>query len=376
MPSQSSFKKSLWVIALLVLVAVIARFVLHGAEKPKTQPADRKAQEVPVRVATAQRGDLDLSLKVIGSAQAYSTVTVQARVAGQVQTLAFKPGGHVHRGQTIIRIDPSLLQAQLDEALGNLARDQAQRVNAVAVRKRYEPLLAKGYVSKSSIDTYNANVGLYTAVVKSDQAAVEFARTQLGYAQITAPFDSIAGAPLAYPGAQVAANSTPLVVLNQVQPIHVQFAVPESDLAGLKAAYARGPVAVAVTLPGSKQVMQARLDFINNAVDSSTGTIQLKAAFDNADDQLTPGQFVEVSLPSTQLSHVVTVPAVALQHSPKGSFVFVLDVANKVHQRMVTVGVSTSDRVVISTGLNGGERVVTDGQLLLVDGARVQVAGQ
>ena len=373
MPSQTSFKKPLLVVALLVLVAVITHFLLHGSGTPETQQVDRTAQAVPVRLATARRGDFDLSLKVIGSAQAFSTVTVQARVDGQVRALAFKPGRHVDRGQTIIRMDPSLLQAQLDEALGNLARDQAQRVNAVAVRKRYQPLLAKGYVSKSSIDTYNANVGLYAAAVKSDQAAVEFARTQLGYAQIKAPFDSIAGAPLVYPGAQVSANSTPLVVLNQVQPIHVQFAVPESDLAGLKAAYARGPVAVAVKLPGSKQVMQARLDFINNAVDSSTGTIQLKAVFDNPDDQLTPGQFVEVSLSSTHLSNVVSVPAVALQHSPKGSFVFVIDAADKVHQRMVTVGASTADRVVISKGLNGGERVVTDGQLLLVDGARVRV---
>lgn len=370
---QQTLKRLLIVVMVLAVAGTAAHYLWRDrGAAPAAYPA-AAAQAVPVKADAARRGDIDLSLKVIGSAQPWSTVTVQARVDGQLESLSFKPGGHVGRGETIIRIDPGLLKSQLDEALGNLAKDQAQRVNAQSLLRRYRPLLAKGYVAKSAYDTAKADAGLYAAAVKADQAAVELARTQLGYTTIRAPVDSIAGAPLVYPGAQVTANSTNLVVLNQVQPIHITFAVPEAELAALKAAYARGVVPVSARLPGSKADMQATLDFINNAVDTSTGTIQLKARYANRDDELTPGQFVEVTLPTASLKSVVTVPAVALQNSPTGSFVFVIDDSGVAHQRMVTVGASTADRVVITEGLQGGERVVTDGQLLLVDGAHVRM---
>lgn len=368
MPQQHLLKKLALVAVLLAAVAA----ALHYLPAHDAQPAT-KAMPMPVKVATAQRGNFDLSLKVIGSAQAYSSVTVQSRVSGQLAALSFTPGGQVGKGQTIIRIDPSLLQSQLDEAQGNLAKDQAQLNNAQALLKRYQPLLSKGYVAKSDYDVARANAGLYAAAVKADRAAVELASTQLGYANIQAPVDSIAGAPLVYPGAQVSANSTNLVVLNQVRPIYITFAIPESELAGLKASYARGSLPVTARLPGSGKALRASLDFINNTVDTSTGTIQLKAVYPNADEQLTPGQFVEVNLPTARLSQVVTVPVVALQNSPAGSFVFVVDATGTVQQRMVTAGVSSGERVVISKGLNGGEQVVTDGQLLLVDGAHVRV---
>ncbi|MEO7052515.1 MAG: efflux RND transporter periplasmic adaptor subunit [Rhodanobacter sp.] len=369
---QQTLKRLLFVVVALVVAGAAAHYLWRRGAAPSTaHPA--AAHAVPVKADTARRGDLELSLKVIGSAQAWSTVTVQARVNGQLQSLSFKPGGHVSKDETIVRIDPSLLQSQLDEALGNLAKDKAQQINAQTLLRRYGPLLSKGYVAKSAYDTAKADAGLYAAAVKADGAAVELARTQLSSATIRAPVDSVAGAPLVYPGAQVSANSTNLVVLNQVQPIYITFAVPEAELAALKAAYARGAVPVSARLPGSKTTMQATLDFINNAVDTSTGTIQLKAEYANQDDQLTPGQFVEVSLPTASLKDVVTVPAVALQNSPDGSFVFVVDATDVVHQRMVTIGASTADRVVVSKGLQGGERIVTDGQLLLVDGAHVRI---
>lgn len=372
MPQQTL--KRLVLAGLVLVVAGTAAHYLwrnHGASST-THPG-ATTQAVQVKGELARRGDVELSLKVIGSAQAWSTVTMQARVNGQLQSLSFKPGGHVSKGETIIRIDPSLLKSQLDEALGNLAKDQAQQVNAQTLLRRYGPLLAKGYVAQSAYDTAKADAGQYAAAVKADQAAVELARTQFGYATIRAPVDSVAGAPLVYPGTQVTANNTNLVVLNQVQPIYITFAVPEAELSALKAAYARGAVPVSARLPGSKTKMPATLDFINNAVDTSTGTIQLKAEYANQDDALTPGQFVEVTLPTASLTNVVTVPVVALQNSPDGSFVFVVDDAGVVHQRMVTVGTSTADRVVISKGLQGGEQVVTDGQLLLVDGAHVRI---
>lgn len=373
MPQRMSWKK---LVALLVAVvlAVLAAHAWSNRGKAGAAKSSAAAQVVPVKAVVAQRGDLDLSLQVIGSVEAYSTVTVQSRVSGQLESLAFVPGGRVKAGQLIEQIDPSLLQAQLDQARGNLAKDQAQLVNAQQVLRRYTPMLAKGYVSQTDYDSYKANVGVYAASVKADQAAVEMAQTQLGYARIVAPVDSIAGAPLAYPGAQVSANSTNLVVLNQVRPIYLTFSVPEAALAGVKEASARGKVTVSASIPGGKgPPLEAALDFINNTVDTSTGTIQLKAVYPNTDDRLTPGQFVQVRLPTARLHDVVTVPATALQNSPNGSFVFVVDANGEARQRMVTVGVSSSGRIVIEKGLAGGELVVTDGQMLLTNGTRVQV---
>ncbi|WP_430387644.1 efflux RND transporter periplasmic adaptor subunit [Dyella sp. 20L07] len=370
---QRRSRKSFALLAVLLIAVVVAVPLFRSGERASAKvPAAPVV--VPVKVANAQRGDLDLTLKVIGRAEAFSTVNVQARVSGQLQTLLFKPGGRVKQGETIIRIDPSLLQAQLDQALGNLAKDEAQLGNAQTVIKRYQPLLGKGYVSQSDYDTYKANEGIYSASVKADKAAVELARTQLSYAQIQAPFDSLAGAPLVYPGAQVSANDTSIVVLNQIRPIHITFAIPETGLAGIKATMARGAVPVTASIPGAKTPpMQAELDFINNAVDATTGTIQLKARYHNDDDNLTPGQFVEVVLPTTRLTDVVTVPVVALQNSPMGSFVFVVSADGSVQQRTVTAGPSSGSQIVIEKGLNGSEHVVTDGQLLLVDGSHVRI---
>lgn len=370
---QRTSRKKFVLLAALLITAVVAVPLIRGRERAsaKSPPA---VTSVPVKVASAHRGDLDLHLKVIGRAEAFSTVNVQARVSGQLEKLMFTPGGHVNKGDTIIRLDPSLLQAQLDQALGNLAKDQAQLDNARTVLKRYQPLLGKGYVAQSDVDNYKANEGVYTASVKADKAAVELARTQLSYAQIQAPFDSIAGAPLVYPGAQVTANDTSIVVLNQIRPIRVTFSVPETGLAGIKANMASGSVPVTVSIPGTQQpAMRAELEFINNAVDAATSTIQLKARYANQQDELTPGQFVEVVLPTTRLSHVVTVPVVALQNSPLGSFVFVLNADGTVQQRMVTAGPGSGSQIVIEKGLDGSEQVVTDGQLLLADGTHVHV---
>lgn len=370
MPQRISWKKPV----ALMAVAVLTAWLAHGWLADDKAKAPKPVAVVPVKVARAERGDLDLSLTVNGYAEAYSTVTVQSRVSGQLQSIGYAPGGRVAKGAVIARIDPSLLQAQLDQARGNLAKDEAQLANAKQVLRRYTPMLAKGYVSKTDYDGYQANVGIDAAAVKADSAAVEMAQTQLGYAQIRAPVDSIAGAPLVYPGAQVSANSTQLVVLNQVRPIHVSFAVPESALSAVRIATSHGPLALAVQVPGaSTKPLAATLDFIDNAVDTTTGTIQLKASYANADDRLTPGQFVQVTLPTAKLHDVVTVPATALQNSPQGSFVFVLDADGRVQQRMVTTGSGNGARIVIAKGLAGGEDVVTDGQMLLTDGARAQV---
>ncbi|GAA0694102.1 efflux RND transporter periplasmic adaptor subunit [Dyella marensis] len=369
--------KKLLLIVLAVALLGVAMLVFRGRQE--TTPALGKgggaqAGEVPVQVATATHGDVDLSLKLVGRAEAFSTVTLRSRVSGQLQTLAFKPGAQVKRGELLIQIDPSLLKAQLDQARGTVAKDQAQWVKAQADQQRYTDMLAKGFVSKADYDTYQANLGVAKATLQSDLALQETAQTQLDYARIVAPFDGVIGSPLVWPGAQITADSTDIVVLNQIEPMRIAFSIPEESLAALRAAQARGQVAVQAAIPGDKgQPLAGTLEFIDNAVDATTGTIVVKGRFENTDHRLTAGQFVQVTLPTTRIANAVSVPVEALQSSAKGSFVFVLGHDGKVQQRYITPGPTAGQRLVVDKGLDAGEQVVTEGQMLLVDGARAKV---
>jgi len=371
-----SWKKAVLVVAVLLVIALalhLGRSVGHHGAGGATSPS---ATPVPVEVATAERGDIELSLQLVGRVEAWSTVTVRARVSGQLESLSFTPGTHVRKGSVLAQIDPRLLQAQLDQARGNVARDRAQLQKAQADQKRYADMLGKGFVSRADYDLYQANLAVAKAALQSDQAAQELAQTQLDYARIVAPFDGVTGAPLVYPGAQISADDTDIVVLNQIEPVRVAFNIPEDTLSAVRDALARGGVPVRVTVSGDHGApLAGTLEFIDNAVDASTGTIVLKARFDNADHRLTPGQFVQVSLPTARLHNVVSVPVHALQSSTSGSFVFVLGADGKVRQRPVTAGPTSAGRTVIDKGLQGGEKVVTEGQMLLVDGSAAVVKG-
>jgi multidrug efflux system membrane fusion protein len=366
-----SWKKIALVVAALLAVALVMHFVRH-ADKDATKA--KAATAVPVESANATQGDIELSLKLVGRVEAWSTVTLRARVAGQLQSLSFKPGTLVHRGDVLAQLDPSLLKAQLDQARGLVARDQAQLQKAQADQQRYSDMLGKGFVSKADYDTYKANLAVAKAALQSDQAAQELAQTQLDYARIVAPFDGITGAPLVWPGAQISADSTDIVVLNEIEPVRVAFNIPEDSLPAVRAAQARGTLSVQVAISGDTGApLAGTLDFVDNAVDATTGTIVLKARFDNADHRLTPGQFVQVMLPTTRLANVVSVPVQALQSSTNGNFVFVIGADGKVQQRSVTTGPTSAGRTVIDKGLKAGEQVVTEGQMLLVDGSAVTV---
>jgi multidrug efflux system membrane fusion protein len=368
-----SWKKAVLIAAVLLVIAL----ALHFGRSANNHDAGKTAgpaAPVPVEVAVARRGDIELSLQLVGRVEAWSTVTVRARVSGQLESLSFTPGTRVRKGSVLAQIDPRLLQAQLDQARGNVARDRAQLQKAQADQKRYADMLGKGFVSRADYDLYQANLAVAKAALQSDQAAQELAQTQLDYARIVAPFDGVTGAPLVYPGAQISADSTDIVVLNQIEPVRVAFNIPEDTLPAVRDALTRGDVPVQVTVSGDHGApLAGTLEFIDNAVDASTGTIVLKARFDNADHRLTPGQFVQVSLPTTRLRNVVSVPVHALQSSTNGSFVFVLGADGKVQQRPVTAGSTSAGRTVIDKGLQGGEQVVTEGQMLLVDGSAATV---
>jgi multidrug efflux system membrane fusion protein len=372
---RSPGKKFILIVGLVAVVAISVSVWRHDAGGKDAQKSGKSASAgVPIASAVATRGEIDLSLKVIGRAEAYSTVNVRSRVNGQLDSIAFTPGTHVKKGDLLARVDPRPLQAAYDQAQGNVARDQAQLVKAEADLGRFENMLGKGFVSRADYDLYKANLGVARATLESDRAAARAAQTQLDFTTIVAPFDGVTGAPLAYPGATLTADTTDIVVLNQIDPIRVAFSIPEDSLAAVRNSLRRGPLPVHAKIPGDEgKPLEGELEFIDNAVDVTTGTIVLKGRFANADGRLTAGQFAEVTLPTTRLSDAISIPVVALQSSTGGTFVFVVKPDNTVEQRTITTGATSADRVVVDKGLQAGERVVTEGQMLLVDGARVRV---
>jgi membrane fusion protein, multidrug efflux system len=374
---RSPGKKLLLIAGLVVVAAIGAGVWRHAADGKDAQKQPTKGASpagTPVNTAVATRGEIDLSLKIIGRAEAYSTVNIRSRVNGQLETLAFTPGAHVKKGALLAQVDPRPLKAALDEAQGKVASDQAQLTKAEADLARYQNMLGKGFVSRADFDLYKANLGVARAALESDRAAARAAQVQLDFTTISAPFDGVTGAPLAYPGATLTADTTDIVVLNEVDPIRVAFAIPEDSLSAVRASQRRGALPVEAKIPGDNgEPMKGELEFVDNAVDATTGTIVLKGRFANADGRLTPGQFAQVTLPTTRLADAVSIPVIALQSSTSGTFVFVVKPDQTVEQRTVTTGASTAARVVIDKGLAEGERVVTEGQMLLVDGARVRI---
>ena len=377
MQQRPLWKKSLFVIVVLAAVAAAVFYLRGGHDTTAGGKGGKVAQGtvIPIKVAAATRSDIDLSLKVIGRAEAYSTVNLRSRVDGRLDSLAFTPGAHLKKGELIAKVDPRPLQAALAQARGNVARDQAQLVKARADLARFSAMLDKGFVSHADFDLYKSNVGVAEAALQSDRAGVEAAETQLGFTTIVAPFDGVAGAALVYPGASLTADTTDIVVLNQVEPIRVTFSIPEDSLPAVRLARQRGDVPIGVRLGGDAgPPLEGVLEFIDNGVDATTGTIVLKGRFANTEGRLVPGQFVDVSLPTTRIANAISVPVIALQSSSNGNFVFIVKADNTVEQRPVTIGPSTADRVVIDKGVNEGEHVVTEGQLLLVAGTQVRVS--
>ena len=330
---------------------------------------------VPVKSAVATRGNLELSLDVVARTEVWSTVTVRARNSGHLKSLAFAPGARVKKGDLLAQLDPLPFQAQLDQATGNVAKAMAQFEKAQADLERYSQIVASGYIPRAEFDAYQANVAVARATLQTDRASQEWAQLQLSYTRITAPFDGVVGLPQVWPGAEVTADSTDIVVINQLEPLWISFSVSETHLTTLRTELMHGPVTMQARLAGDDNApLQARLEFIDNTVDVNTSTIVLKGRLENPGGRLTPGQFMQVSIPTAHLVNAVTMPAQALQSTDKGNFVFVIGADSKAHQRFVDIGPTTEGRMVVTQGLQAGERVVTDGQLSLGDDTLVRIA--
>jgi multidrug efflux system membrane fusion protein len=331
-----------------------------------------------VSLVTLEPRIVPIQLRLVGRAEAFSTVSLRSQLDAQILSVEFRPGEPVRKGQTMMVLDDRLPKSQAAQARANLARDQANLQKAIADLKRSEELVEKGFVSSAQVDAARAAMASLKAVVEADRAAIEMATTQLGYTRVTAPIDGIAGNILAFAGNIVRANDTPLVVINQVQPINVSFSLPEMRLADIRAADGNGPRALTVTarIPGDdRDPLTGQLSFVDNAVDPTTGTIALKAQFANEARRMTPGQFVEVDMRLREIRDAIVIPSEALQTGPSGTFVYVARADGTVEIRPVQTSPGEGPTLIVTKGLKAGERVVVDGQLRLTPGARYTEAG-
>lgn len=344
-----------------------------GGADSKAQP-QRQPPAVPVAAALAAKKDVPVQLRAIGTAEAYSTVSVKTMVNGQIVKVGFREGQDVRKGDLIFVIDPRPFEAALKTAEANLAKSLALKENAEKDVQRYAYLVQQDLVPRQQYDQAVSNAAALAATVSADNAAVENARVQLGYCFIRSPIAGRTGALFIKEGNVVKANDASLVTIHQVTPIYVTFSVPEQHLGDIRKYRAARSLGVEATIPGQEdRPARGELAFISNAVDNATGTIQLKASFPNGERRLWPGQFVNVVLTISVKSGAVLVPTPAVQTGQKGQYVFVVRSDNTVESRPVAAGDSAGGETVIEKGIQAGERVVTDGQLRLVPGARVEI---
>jgi len=334
----------------------------------------RADEKIPVTVAKASQKDVPVQLRAIGNVQAFSNVSIRALVGGQLTNVWFREGDDVRKGQRLFTIDPRPYQAALQQAEANLARDEANYRNAQSEAVRYAELVKKDYVTREDYDRITSAAESAKAVLAADRAAIENERLQLAYCNITAPIDGRTGSLMVHAGNIVRANDTnALVVINQVTPIYVQFAVPESQLGQLRARGGLGVPVSAAPQKGGTAIASGRLSFIDNAVDMTTGTITLKAVFTNQNRALWPGQFVTVAVTLQDRPNAVVVPTQAVQTGQRGQYVYVVKEDQSVEVRPVKVADTVEQESIIENGLGPGETVVTDGQLRLTPKSRVDV---
>ena len=363
------------VIAVASAAGVGTYFVADGRAK-EGRKAQKGAPAVPVSIALASQETVPIRLQAIGNVEAYQTVALKARVDGQIVAVNFREGQPVRKGEVLFRIDPRPYEATLRQAEANALRDAAARDQARSQERRYQELLEKNFISKEAYAQINTNAQTAEATAKASQAALENARLNLEYCTIASPLDGYVGKVLLQAGNLVKANDVnPLVVINQVKPIYVNFAVPEQNLPEVRKYMAGGTLPVEALLPDpTAAAIAGRLIFIDNAVDPSTGTIRMRAQFDNANAALWPGQFVSVRLQLYEQENAIVVPSQAVQTGPEGQYVYVVSAEQIADVRRIKVQRTEGERAIVATGLAKGERVVTRGQLRLGPKTRVQVS--
>lgn len=356
-----------------VIIAISAAFLNSCSNGNSSQPPKKPA--VTVIVGTVEQKTVPVQLTAIGNVEAVSTIQVKSQIGGILHKVHFREGQDVAKGSLLFTIDPRQYEAQVKQAEANLAKDKAQMENAREEARRYEELVKKGYVAKEQYEQYRTNAAALEATVNADMAMVENANLQLKYCYIYSPITGRTGNLIAAEGNLIKASAdTAMVVINQIQPIYVTFSLPEQNLPEIKKYMAQGKITVGAYMSkDDKSPEQGTLTFVDNTVDPTTGTIKLKATFQNAQKKLWPGQFVNVAMTLTTQPNALLVPTSAIQTGQSGQFVFVVKNDNTVESRPVAAGRAIDDETVVDKGVTPGEKVVTDGQLRLVPGAKVEI---
>jgi multidrug efflux system membrane fusion protein len=361
---------------LLPVALAGALAALAGCERQQVQASRPSA--VPVTVADVVQKTVPVQIRAIGNVEAYSTVGVKPQISGEIVGVHFTEGQDVNKGQLLFTLDPNSLEADLKKAEANLIQDEAKLKNAQVQAVRYNKLVAEGVVAKEQADQIQTNYDALLAAVNADRAQVQYDKVQLGYTRIVSPIDGRTGSLMLHRGNVVKANpDNPMVTINQVTPIYVDFSVPQQFLPQIKQFTTRGKLKVEALLQGQEdRPVSGTLSFIDNTVDLPTGTIKLKGTFTNRERRLWPGQFVNVVVTLTEQPNAIVVPTQAVQTGQQGSYVFVVKKAdNSAELRPVVVGRNLDGQSVIEKGLQAGELVVTDGQVRLTPGTKVEIKG-
>jgi len=371
--SRATGAKTQGVYAIVAIIA--ATIVIGGCSKKEPSGMTAQSAAAPVLVAKVVQKNVPNQLHEIGTVEAFSTVNVKARVEGQLIAIHFKEGDNVSKDQLLFNLDPRPFEAALHQAQADLAKDQAQYEQAQADERRYGVLLQEQVGSQSQFDQAHATAGALRGTLGADRAAIETARLNLQYTQIHSPIDGRTGNLQVHIGDLIKADAdNPMVVINQVQPIYVDFSIAEARLADVRQNMASRQLEVDVTIPGSQDPAEhGILSFVDNTVDRTTGTILLKGLFQNENHRLWPGQFVSASLTLNWIEHAILVPSQAVQNGQQGPFVFVVGSGMKVSTRPIVAGAPFEKDIIVRAGLAAGETVVTDGQLRLAPGAAVRI---
>jgi multidrug efflux system membrane fusion protein len=331
------------------------------------------APAIPVVTDKARRGDVPIYLTGLGTVQAFDSVLIRSRVDGQIVKIRFEEGSDVHAGEVLIEIDQAPFEAALAQAKANGLKDQAQLNNARRDLGRYTSLAKTGAGSTQQLDTTQALVEQLEASIKADQALVDTAQVQLNYTSIRSPIDGRVGTRLVDLGNIVrASDTTGIVTINQIHPIFVSFALPADSLAQLRAGSKTGDVIVTALDRNGQVLASGALAVIDNQINPATGAINYKAKFDNGDDVLWPGQFVNLRIQLATRRNVISVPVTAVQQGPDGSYAFVVGDDRTVQKRVLKVGARNKTTAIIDDGLQPGEQIVTDGQYRIQAGSKVQ----
>jgi multidrug efflux system membrane fusion protein len=369
-------RKRVVILTALLVVAggagVITWQVLRAGDPP---PPPAPPAAIPVLAGTVTSHDVPIYLDGVGTVIAFNNVLVRSQITGQITQVTFTQGQTVHAGDLLAQIDPRPFQAQLDQAIANRDRDQAQLANAQANLNRYVPLAQKGYATSQLVDTQKAQIAQLEAMIKSDEAVIENAQVNLGYTRLTAPIDGVTGIRQVDVGNIIhPTDPNGLVDVTQIQPISVIFTLPEENFVKIQQQMAKGPLAVfAYSQDGRTRLDEGKLDLIDNQIVQTTGTIRLRAEFPNTKRNLWPGELIDARLLLDTRHDGLTIAASAIQQGQNGSYVYAIDGDGNVQMRPVQVAQISAGQALIDSGLAANDSIVTDGQYKLQPGAHVQV---